>query len=65
MNQITEILRETYCVGVLTAPVYAIYWASEAVEDTTLGKEYLKEINNKRIKHGLIPARFPFGHRFF
>jgi hypothetical protein len=64
-NELIKILADIYDVGPLRAPVEAVIWASDRIEDVQQAKADLRAINAMRSKAGIVTARVPYGHRCF
>lgn len=52
MNNIENILVSIYGVGVVSAPVEAILWAVDRINDRKVAKAELKRANALRAKYG-------------
>jgi len=64
-QSIEEILSERYGVGVVRAPIEAVLWAAEQIEDRNAARAGLVQANKIRAKHGAPLVYAPFGHWAF
>lgn len=68
METILAIAAEEYDVGPGAPNAIALEWAADRAVDSIgvqATKEGIRKLNAQRNKFGLIPVRFPFGHRLF
>lgn len=64
-TQLEQILASEYDVSAASAPVEAILWATDRIENPVTADLELKAVNEIRRRLGKVPVYVPFGHRLF
>lgn len=64
-QNIETILKKQYGCNAVVAPMEAVLWATEMIEDKASAQSELKRINKIRARKGVPVVHAPYGYKAF